>query len=136
MQENRTFIWDRIIHIFFLELVFVFFSNGFTHYLGNIFGTDGLAFTWLILHSIILIMFLIKYQSIKLLYFKSHVWLLIFMCFISTTWATDSIITLRRCVLLSSTTFLGIYLADHYKLHEVLRLIIFLVGFLLGLQLK
>lgn len=128
MTFHKSIIWDRIITYILLGIIFGLFAHYFAIETEMLFGSDGFAIIWLIVHSLIVMLFMIRLQLLKFYYFKNHIWLLVFVCFISILWATDPMLTLRRCILLTSTTFLGIILAEQFEIKDILRVIVFLVA--------
>jgi exopolysaccharide production protein ExoQ len=92
-------------------------------------GSPVIQGVWLFINFIAFILILRRGRSfIKFLINDKFLMILIGLVSFSVFWSADPLITLRRCVALFGTTFLGVYIAMRYSIKEWLGLLAWALG--------
>lgn len=132
VDEKAIKEYDYLIEYLLLTVIITFFSRAFVVHISGFFGTWMLNNLWALLHATIAILIFIKFKWIKLRHFTSHAWILIVFCFVSTLWSEDAGYTLKRSILLLSSSLFGLYLGYRFRVEEISKYLMSLI-FLLSL---
>ncbi|WP_462252991.1 O-antigen ligase family protein [Ekhidna sp.] len=132
IDEKAIKKYDNLLEYLLLIIIISFFSRAFVIHISGFFGIWMLNNLWASLHATILLLIFTKFKWIRLNQFANHAWVLIALCFISVLWSDDVAVTLKRSILLLSSSFFGLYLGYRYRVIEMLNFLMYLI-FLLSL---